>query len=67
MELKFIKKINPMETFKKLMSNQSIGFIEISPSSSTISGCEPSGNHVTQLIQQSKAKVFEVDLFKTIE
>lgn len=49
------------------MNNQSIGSIEKSPSSSIVSGSDPSSNLVTLVIQQLKAKVFEVDLFKTIE
>lgn len=48
------------------MINWGIGYVEKSPSSSTISSSEPSSNSVTLLVEQLKAKVFEVDLFKQL-
>lgn len=56
-----------MEALKKLIINQSIGSFEKSPSSSIFSGSELSCNPITLLIQQLKAKFFEVYLCKTIK
>lgn len=48
------------------MSSQGI-LVEKSPSSSTTSGNDPSGNAYVAMVQQLKAKVFDVDLLQTIK
>lgn len=66
-ELKALKERNHGKALMKLIKSRGIGSVEKYTSSSTNSGSDPSSNSVTLLNQQLKARIFHVDLFKTIE
>lgn len=64
--LKVIKEKNLIMAFKMILSSRGIS-IEKSQSSSTASWNDPSGNSSDLMVQQLKGKVFDMDLFQTIE